>query len=70
MSRYATSSSYRHRVRRIGPDHYRLSWVTDRYYPGSTLRHPLASARDTDIKGARAFVRRWKLSPIEPEPVA
>ncbi len=54
-------SSYGHRVRKIGPDHYRLSWVVDRKYPSSRLRHPRSHSRDTDKAGAARFAKRWGL---------
>lgn len=57
-------SAYDHDYRRIGPDHYRLSWVIDRKYASSRLRFPTAFHRDTDEDGARRFAKKWDL----PEP--
>jgi hypothetical protein len=69
MGRYNSSSSYGHRIWRIGPDHYRLGWTVDRYYAGSRLRHPRGFDRDTDLAGAKRFARKWDLQiPEEPKP--
>lgn len=65
MSRFNSAGSYGHAVQRIGRDHYRLSWVVDRYYSGSRLRYPRVGTRDTDLAGARRFARRWELAEIE-----
>lgn len=59
MGRHRSNGSYGHRIAKIGPDHYRLSWAVDRYYAGSRLRHPRTTARDTDGDGARRFAKRW-----------
>lgn len=50
---------YGHRIQRVGPDHYRLSWTHDRKYAGSRLRHPVTVRRDTDEAGARRFAAKW-----------
>lgn len=65
MSRFNSSGSYGHAVRRIGNDHYRLHWTVDRYYPNSRLRFPRGHSRDTDLAGARRFAQRWQLDPPE-----
>lgn len=59
MSRHHTTSSQSHHIRKIGYDHFRLSWVVDRYYPSSRLRHPTSYSRDTDAAGAKRFATRW-----------
>lgn len=59
MTRPSTHKSYGHRCEIIGPDHYRLSWVVDRYIKRSRLRFPTTYRRDTDEKGARKFCERW-----------
>lgn len=56
-----TQSSYAHRVRQIGFDHYRLSWIVDFHYSSSRLRHPRIFTRDTDEAGAVKFSKRWGL---------
>lgn len=66
MSRYGKSSSQSHSIRLIGPGHYRLSWVVDRYYAGSRLRHPTSYTRDTDLDGAKRFAKRWDVAVPEP----
>ncbi|MCC6752081.1 MAG: hypothetical protein IT371_30795 [Deltaproteobacteria bacterium] len=67
MGRFSPNPSKSHRVRRLGSDHYRISWVVDRYYRGSRLRHPTLYSRDTDLAGARRFAKRWKLDlPVDP----
>lgn len=59
MSRFSSAGSYGHAIQRLGNDHFRLSWVVDRYYPTSRLRHPRVCTRDTDEAGARRFAKRW-----------
>lgn len=59
MSRHHSSGSKGHWIARVGFDHYRLSWIVDRYYEGSRLRFPTAYRRDTDKAGAERFARRW-----------
>jgi hypothetical protein len=61
MSRHRTAKSVGHRVKLVGPDHYRLSWVVDFYYPSSTLRYPRMFHRDTDYAGAVRFAKRWRI---------
>lgn len=61
MARHRSSGSHGHHVRKIGPDHYRLTWAVDRHYSGSRLRHPVTYRRDTDLAGAQRFARRWSL---------
>lgn len=68
MSRHGINKSTDHRIKMIGPDHYRLSWVVDYYYAGSMLRYPRAFRRDTDYAGAVRFAKRWKREmPASPE---
>lgn len=57
-----------HRIHRVGPDHYRLSWVIDRKYEGSRLRHPTTYRRDTDEAGAQRFAAKWGVAMPEPKP--
>jgi len=64
MSRHRSSGSRGHHISRIEYDCYRLSWVVDRYYAGSRLRHPRASTRVTDFAGAMRFAKKWDI----PEP--
>lgn len=64
MSRYRSSGSYGHWLRRMGEDWYRIGWVVDFYYPDSRLRFPRGFHRDTDLAGAQRFAKKWKL----PEP--
>lgn len=59
MSRFHPSTSYNHRIRRLDPECFRLSWTVDRYYDGSRQRFPTVYTRDTDERGARRFSRRW-----------
>jgi hypothetical protein len=61
--------SYHKDIERIGPDHYRLSWVIDRKYAGSRLRFPTTYWRDTDEAGARKFAKKWGVKfPGVPDP--
>jgi hypothetical protein len=53
--------AYGHHIKRIGNDHYRLSWTIDRKVAGSRLRFPTTTTRDTDSAGALRFVKKWKL---------
>lgn len=41
MSRHSAQTSYGHRIVRERDDEYVISWIIDRYYPGSRLRHPI-----------------------------
>ena len=59
MGRFRSSGSRGHRISYVGPDHYRISWVVDRYYASSRLRHPRGCRRDTDEVGATRFAKRW-----------
>lgn len=66
MGRYSPSTSYGHRVSLIDTNCYRLSWVVDRYYEGSRLRHPTTTTRDTDLAGAKRFAAKWNIAiPVE-----
>jgi hypothetical protein len=66
VSRFNSSGSYGHSVRRIGHDHYRLHWTVDRYVSGSRLRFPTNYTRDTDTAGALRFAKRWGLGTTVP----
>jgi hypothetical protein len=60
-------AGYSHRIHYIGFDHYRLSWSYDHYYRDSNLRHPRRVRRDTDLKGAERFAKKWDLTVPEPK---
>lgn len=60
-------SAYGHAIRYIGPDHYRLSWTVDYYYPDSRLRFPRTTRRDTDADGAARFAKKWGVTVPEPK---
>ena len=62
MSRHNNRGSYNHRIKKEREDEYVISWVTDRYYAGSRLRHPLGHRRDTNKKGALRFAKKWNIS--------
>jgi hypothetical protein len=62
MGRHRSSGSTGHSVSKIASDCYRLHWTVDRYYSGSRLRFPRGYSRDTDLDGARRFVKRWKVA--------
>ena len=66
MSRHRSSGAKGFRIQRIGHDHYRLSWVVDRYYEWSRLRHPTGYKRDTDEAGARRFAKKHGIEFKEP----
>ena len=53
--------AYGHSIKRIGTDHYRLSWTIDRKVAGKRLRFPTTTTRDTDAAGAVRFAKKWKL---------
>jgi hypothetical protein len=55
-------TAYAHNVRRIGADHYRLSWSFDTKIAGSRLRWPRTITRDIDEAGALRFARKWGCS--------
>lgn len=61
MSRHSSTPAYGQRITKVSYDHYRLSWVVDRYYASSRLRHPTAYRRDTDKEGAKRFAAKWGL---------
>lgn len=61
MSRFNSSGSRSHHIQRIGVDHYRMTWAVDFYYKSSRLRWPRTFHRDTDLRGALRFARRWDL---------
>lgn len=62
MSRFRSSGSYGFHLRKLGEDHYRMSWTYDRYYAGDRLRYPQLRSRDTDLTGAKRFAKRHKLT--------
>lgn len=61
MSRFNSSGSTGHRIRKIGDDWYRLGWTVDFYYPGDRLRYPRSFTRDTDLAGAKRFAKKWNV---------
>lgn len=61
MTRSSSKKSYRHRVKQIAHDHWRVSWVVDFHYRDSRLRHPRIYSRDTDERGAKRFAKKWGL---------
>lgn len=61
MSRYRSSGSCNHSVKRMGRDWYRMGWTVDFYYPDSRLRFPRRFNRDTDFAGAMRFAIKWDL---------
>lgn len=68
MGRYSPSSSYGHRIRRLGHDWYRISWAFDRYYASARLRFPQCREKDTDEAGAKRFAKKWGVDlPAPPE---
>jgi hypothetical protein len=68
MSRHKPSQAKEFGVRRIGPDHWRMSWVVDFYYQNSRLRHPRVFTRDTDDAGAVRFAKKHGLAATELKP--
>jgi hypothetical protein len=61
VSRHRSSGAKGFAIKHLGGDDYRLSWVVDRYYPTSRLRHPRGCHRDTDEAGARRFAKKHGL---------
>lgn len=59
MSRHRSVGSYGHRISKLMHDVYQISWVVDRYYKDSRLRHPTGCCRTTDRAGALRFAKRW-----------
>jgi hypothetical protein len=59
--RFIQGDSYDHRVRRLGPDAYILSWTVDRTYPATGHKHPVVQRRHTNKHYAIKFIRKWKL---------
>ena len=59
MSRYSLNRSYGHRIKKVCPDEYKLSWTVDRYYSDSRLRFPRKCCRFIDERGARRFAKKW-----------
>lgn len=62
MTRYRPAKAYGHRLKSMGADWYRMSWVIDFYYPNSRLRHPRLFTRDTDLAGAKRFAKRHSIA--------
>lgn len=52
MGRYSGNNVSGHKLRRLGEDCWRISWVIDRYYPTSNLRHPTGYSRVTYSEGS------------------
>ena len=57
-----SSKAYSHNLRKIGFDHYRLSWTFDTKVTGSRLRFPRTITRDTDYVGALRYAKKWELT--------
>lgn len=66
MGRITGRSAYGHLVRYVSADHYVLSWMWDRKYPGDRLRYPQTMRRDTDRAGAERFTKKWNARVIGP----
>ena len=62
VSRFRSSGSNGHRIVKLCFDTWRISWLVDRYYSRSRLRHPCRYRRETDERGARRFAKRWKIA--------
>lgn len=60
-ARHKSQSAYGQILRRVGDDYWYISWVVDRYYAGSRLRHPTVYRRHTDDAGAVRFAKRHGL---------
>lgn len=59
-------AGYGHRIWRLYPGVYRLSWCWDQKYATSRLRFPRHLTRDTDRAGAERFARKWNVPmPVE-----
>lgn len=58
------SSSYGHRIQRLGADWFRLSWTVDTKH--RRIRYPHGYSRDTDLKGATRFAKKWGVT-VPPE---
>ncbi len=67
MSRHSNSGSTSHFICQHGPDNFRISWVVDRYYKDCRQRFPTQYNRDTDLKGAIRFARKWEVTRGLPE---
>jgi hypothetical protein len=61
LSRFNSSGSKQHSIQYLGTDLYRLYWVMDRYVKNSRLRFPTTYTRDTDLRGAQRFAKKWAL---------
>lgn len=58
MGRFSGSNAHGHSARKLSADTWRISWVVDRYYPTSSLRHPIGYSRITDDAGAKRFAKK------------
>ena len=67
MTQYGSAISFGHRVRRLGWDLYCISWAVNRHHPSGKQRRPSVVRRNTDLKGALAFIKRWGLNPDQSE---
>lgn len=63
MGRYSPSKATGHRIKRLFPGCYEISWVVDRYVKGSRLRFPTEYRRETDLAGAKRFARKHEITP-------
>lgn len=61
MSRYSSAGSYGHRIANLGQGDYRLFWKVDHYYSGTRGRFPRVRSRDTNLKGAQRFAKKWNV---------
>lgn len=64
MGRYDSNNSYGFKCSYIKSpwgNYLSISWVVDRYYASSRLRHPRTYSRETDEKGARQFCKKHGL---------
>jgi Uri superfamily endonuclease len=58
MSRFGAGKATSPHLKRMGPDHWRMSWTVDYYYKNSMLRWPRRFSRDTDDAGAKRFAKK------------
>ncbi|KKN47417.1 hypothetical protein LCGC14_0663300 [marine sediment metagenome] len=59
MGRHRPSGSYGHSITRLGPGEFRLEWTIDRYVKDARTRFPTSQNRDTDLRGAKRFAKKW-----------
>jgi hypothetical protein len=62
MGRFSKSHAHGFSLKRMGPDHWRMFWTVDFYYPTSRLRHPRGFSRDTNDAGALRFAKMHGLA--------